>query len=263
MDSLPHSRMSTSIMDLEEGSKEEDNKEEGNKEEGKKEEGFFYHAHSLKQFAEAVSNRNKQREVRFTIARSIRGIIASSPMNVLLLCVPLAWFSHFHPVWGHTVTYSLCFTSIIPLERMFDWGGEQMAYYLGEELGDLLIITLNNAVEATLAFILLAHCELRLLQSTIVGVIILHLLLVPGMSFLAGGMQSWQQGLMEHTTELNHSLLMLGVLSIMLPTALFAALDRGAVDSGSQQFSPALVNDRTRGQILIMSRGLSILLIIM
>ena len=38
----------------------------------------------------------------------------------------------------------VCFVAIIPLERMFDYGGEQMAHYLGKELGDLLIITLNK-----------------------------------------------------------------------------------------------------------------------
>lgn len=54
---------------------------------------------------------------------------------------------------------SVCFLSIIPLEKLFDWCGEQMALYLGSTLGDLLIITLNNAVEATLAIILLLKCE--------------------------------------------------------------------------------------------------------
>jgi Ca2+:H+ antiporter len=34
-----------------------------------------------------------------------------------------------------------------------------MTLYLGLTLGDLLAITLNNAVEATLAIILLAQCE--------------------------------------------------------------------------------------------------------
>lgn len=38
----------------------------------------------------------------------------------------------------------VCFIAIIPLEKMFDWGGEQMALYLGKDLGDLLIITLNK-----------------------------------------------------------------------------------------------------------------------
>ena len=30
------------------------------------------------------------------------------------------------------------------MEGMLDWGGEQMSLYLGKELGDLLIITLNK-----------------------------------------------------------------------------------------------------------------------
>ena len=32
------------------------------------------------------------------------------------------------------------------MEQMFDWGGEQMALYLGKEMGDLLIVTLNKWV---------------------------------------------------------------------------------------------------------------------
>ena len=62
------------------------------------------------------------------------------------------------------------------MESMLDWGGEQMSLYLGKELGDLLIITLNkcvstscfectspnnicSAVEATLAVILVFDCK--------------------------------------------------------------------------------------------------------
>lgn len=46
-------------------------------------------------------------------------------------------------------------------------------------LGIELTPSLCSVVEATLAIILLKKCELRLLQSTVVGVVILHLLLVP------------------------------------------------------------------------------------
>lgn len=42
------------------------------------------------------------------------------------------------------------------------------------------------------------------------GVVILHLLLVPGTAFLAGGAQIWEQNLHPHTTQLNHSLLTIG-----------------------------------------------------
>ena len=32
------------------------------------------------------------------------------------------------------------------MESIFDWGGEQMALYLGEAVGELLVITLNKCV---------------------------------------------------------------------------------------------------------------------
>ena len=38
----------------------------------------------------------------------------------------------------------VCFISMIPLERIFDWGGEQMALYLDKDVGELIIITLDK-----------------------------------------------------------------------------------------------------------------------
>ena len=46
-----------------------------------------------------------------------------------------------------------------------------------------------------------------------VGVVILHLLLVPGVSFLAGGARVLEQELHSHHTQLNHSLLTIGLVS--------------------------------------------------
>ena len=85
----------------------------------------------------------------------------------MLPFIPFAWASHFmneDEKWPHRVTFAreclcyllgpqtdntthtVCFVSIIPLENLFDWGGEQMVLYLGTQLGDLLAITLNKYV---------------------------------------------------------------------------------------------------------------------
>lgn len=37
----------------------------------------------------------------------------------------------------------------MPLEQLFDWGGEQMSLFLGKDLGDLLMISLNKFVNVT------------------------------------------------------------------------------------------------------------------
>ncbi|KAI0699515.1 hypothetical protein C8T65DRAFT_742493 [Cerioporus squamosus] len=136
-----------------------------------------------------------------------------------------------------------------------------MLLYLGTAFGDLLMVTLHNVV----AIVLLMRCELRLLQSVVVGVIVIHLLLIPGTAFLTGGSDIRHQTLHPHQANLNHSLLLIGVLAILLPTALFSALDQGA-DTGAkegatQTTASELVSDTTTA-ILQISRGIAIILLV-
>ncbi|PBK82190.1 hypothetical protein ARMGADRAFT_946945 [Armillaria gallica] len=200
------------------------------------------------------------------VVESFRAIALSSWLNVFIVFIPLAWVAHFRHtqdgresgdaqhVWSYGVTFAFCFLAIVPLERLFEYGGEQMSFYCGSDLGDLIIISLNNTVEATLAIILMTKCELKLLQSTIIGVVVLHLLLIPGTSFIAGGARILEQELHPHPTQLNLTLLAIGVLSLLLPTAFFASIQ--GVDS------TGVVNDETRRSFLQMSRGLAIILLL-
>jgi Ca2+:H+ antiporter len=198
---------------------------------------------------------------------SLKAIMYSSWLNLLLLFIPIAWVAHFsnannkedpEKTFKYSGTFVLCFLSIIPLEKLFDYGGEQMTFYLGADLGDLLVVTLNNAVEATLAIILLKKCELKLLQSTIIGVVILHLLLIPGVAFVTGGARVLEQDLHPHLTQLNHTLLTIGVMTLLLPAAFFAALD---TTSTAAEAGEAFINDTHRHEFLQMSRGLAVILL--
>jgi len=201
------------------------------------------------------------------VLESLRAIVTSSWLNILVILIPFAWASHFSEKnedlkkrWGSVTTFSLCFLSILPLARFLEFGGEQLAFYLGKDLGDLVRVTLSNAVEATLAIILLVKCDLTLLKSTIIGVIILHLLLVPGIAFIFGGARIIQQDLHPHITQLNQSLLTVGVLAILMPTAFFSALNTQFAPSEAEKTSA--VTDRVRGEILRFSRGMAILLLV-
>jgi len=201
------------------------------------------------------------------LVESLRAIATCSWLNVLVILIPFAWVSHFSEKhedpskrWGSSTTFFLCFFSILPLAGFLEFGGEQLAFYLGKDLGDLVRVTLGNAVEATLAIILLVNCELTLLKSTIIGVITLHLLLVPGIAFIGGGARIVEQDLHPHITQLNQYLLTVGVLAILLPTAFFAALSTQFSPTGVDKLSP--VTDLVRGEILRFSRGLAVLLLI-
>ncbi|KAJ7162544.1 hypothetical protein C8R43DRAFT_990566 [Mycena crocata] len=202
------------------------------------------------------------------LVESLKAIVFSSWLNILLVFIPIAWVAHFgnandeppQKTWAFSATFVLCFLAIIPLEKLFEYGGEQMAFYLGADLGDLLVVTLNNAVEATLAIVLLTKCELKLLQSTIIGVILLHLLLIPGIGFVTGGARVMEQSLHPHLVQLNHTLLTVGVMTLLLPAAFFAALDHGSLTPPNAE-AQELVNDTTRGIFLQMSRGLALILL--
>jgi len=59
---------------------------------------------------------------------------------------------------------SVSFMTIISLEKLFDWGGEQLAMYCGPDLGDLIIVTLNKYVRlisASLDYLLIVICDLQ------------------------------------------------------------------------------------------------------
>ncbi|KAG9120616.1 hypothetical protein FRC07_003825 [Ceratobasidium sp. 392] len=149
-------------------------------------------------------------------------IATSSWLNILLVNVPLAWTAALMEL-NPLLVFGLCFLAIVPLEKLSEFAGNQFALYCGETLGDFVKITLANVVEVNLAIFLLFECELRLVQSTVIGVILLHALLVPGVSFLSGGARVLEQKLKPVHTQLNASLLFLGVVTLLVPVAFFSA----------------------------------------
>ncbi|KAH9051585.1 hypothetical protein EDB83DRAFT_2316721 [Lactarius deliciosus] len=186
---------------------------------------------------------------------SARAIFFVSWINLWLIFIPFAWASHFSG-WGHGTTFALCFLAIVPLEKLFDWGGEQMAMYLGKDLGDLVVVTLNNAVEATLAIILLFRCELKLLQSTIAvphieliypGVVLLHLLLIPGVAFFTGGARIWEQAAAPSPVSVESH-------------APYGRLPDTNNNNGSE--NATAITDKVRDDFLRISRGFAVILLV-
>ena len=55
-------------------------------------------------------------------------------------------------------------------------------------------------------------------MQSIPGVVLLHLLLVPGTAFLVGGARVWEQKLHPHRSQLNLSLLTVGSVTLFSPS---------------------------------------------
>ena len=108
-----------------------------------------------------LSSSCESRSPAFGVGRGVLKVgLRLLGLNVLLLIIPIAWVSHWMH-WGPKTTficefpcfiaslacperYQVNFFAIMPLDGLLDWGGEQMAMYLGKNIGDLLIITLHK-----------------------------------------------------------------------------------------------------------------------
>jgi Ca2+:H+ antiporter len=184
-------------------------------------------------------------------------------LNYLFVFVPATWaVAATQQDWY--IVLPISFIAIIPLTKFLEYAGEQLALYCGVTLGDLIIVTCCNVVEVVLAIDLLRRCDLRLLQATIIGVTLLHLLLIPGSAFMTGGARVMELTLDKTRTNLNHTLLSIGVLTLLLPAAFFAALDRGALPAAPGSATSITINpvtDAIRVSMVSISRGLAIILL--
>jgi len=118
---------------------------------------------------------------------SFKNALLYSPLNVLLLFIPVSWALH----WTHqsdTAIFVVSALAIVPLAALLGLGTEQIALRTSQAVGGLLNATLGNVVELIIAGIALGKCDLDLVQSSLLGGLLSNLLLVLGMAFI--GMSS-------------------------------------------------------------------------
>ncbi|KAF9453413.1 hypothetical protein P691DRAFT_658565 [Macrolepiota fuliginosa MF-IS2] len=167
----------------------------------------------------------------------------------MLVFIPISWILQWalppeNPSKNILVFVS-SFFAIIPLAKLLGFATEELAQRVGSTLAGLLNATLGNAYVLIIVIIALAKCELRIVQSSMVGSIISNLLLVLGMYFFVGGFKYPEQGFGIGISQLNSSLLTLSVIAVLLPAAF-----QYSADTSTQQDSPT----EARG-ILAASHG--------
>ncbi|GAW04908.1 sodium calcium [Lentinula edodes] len=87
------------------------------------------------------------------VLESLKAIATSSWLNLFYIFIPISWAFHFtnhqnaeepEEIWPFTVTFTMSLIALVPLERSLEYGGDQISLYCGKEIGDLIIVTLNN-----------------------------------------------------------------------------------------------------------------------
>ena len=169
----------------------------------------------------------------------------------LLVFSPLSLAAH-RLGWGETRVFILAGLAIVPLAAFMGTATEEIAVVAGPNLGGLLNATFGNATELILAYIALKEGLIDVVKATITGSIIGNLLLVMGFATLLGGLRFKEQSFQPVAARLNASAMNLGVVAILLPTAL-QYTSSGVSESVLQNLSVAVAI------VLIAVYGLTLL----
>jgi Ca2+:H+ antiporter len=144
---------------------------------------------------------------------------AVKPLQVLLVFVPIALaleFGHADPLFVF-ITSAL---AIIPLAGLMGEATEHLASRVGAGLGGILNASFGNAAELIIAVMALQEGLHNVVKASITGSIIGNILLVLGLSMVAGGLRYKRQRFNLTAAGMGASLLLLSAVGLVVP-ALF------------------------------------------
>ena len=111
--------------------------------------------------------------------------------------------------------------AILPLAGLIGRATEQLALHTGPRIGGLVNATFGNVTELIIAFFLILEDETEIVKASLTGSILGNLLLVLGLSFLAGGLKHEEQRYNARSASIHATSLVLAVTALLMP-ALFA-----------------------------------------
>jgi len=138
---------------------------------------------------------------------------------VLLPAVPAAIVLNYMHASPILVFVAACL-GVLPLAGFMGEATEQIASRSGPTLGGLLNATFGNAAELIIAIVALQAGLVDLVKASITGSILGNLLLILGLSIVAGGVNKQELKFNRTNAGMSAGMLMLAIVSLVLP-ALF------------------------------------------
>jgi Ca2+:H+ antiporter len=179
-------------------------------------------------------------------------------LDWLLIFVPIAFAVRYVPsLHNETALFVFAALAIIPIAGWMGHATEQLAHRMGEGIGGLLNASFGNAAELIIALMALRAGEIEVVKASITGSIIGNLLLVLGVSIVAGGFKYKKQTFNRTAARASCTALMLAAFALVIPTVFhFAAARSGGWTPLAEQrlsLAIALVLLATYGAMLVFS----------
>jgi len=154
-------------------------------------------------------------------------------LNLLLLAAPVAVVLELTHASSIAV-FIVAALAIVPLAGVLGEGTGTLSAYCGPAAGGLLNATLGNATELIIAIFALRAGHINVVKASLSGSIMGNLLLVLGLSLIAGGARRDFQRFSRATTSTNSTMLMIAVAALVMP-AIFNLTIYGNLEHHSSQ----------------------------
>ncbi|HEX8183787.1 MAG TPA: hypothetical protein VF747_03525, partial [Blastocatellia bacterium] len=164
---------------------------------------------------------------------SLKDILIEHGLDVLLVFIPIAavlHYTHSSPLW----TFLASGLAIIPLAGWMGRATESLAESLGAGIGGLLNATFGNAAEMIIAFQGLRAGLTEVVKASLTGSILGNILLVFGLSALAGGLKQKNQEFNRTAASMSATLMGLSAIGLLIP-AVFHWVTRGQPQVGQAE----------------------------
>lgn len=147
------------------------------------------------------------------------GSFLKPSLDWLLIFVPIAIALRFIPALENPTALFICSClAIIPLAGWMGKATEHLAEHLGQGIGGLLNATFGNAAELIIALFALHKGLEGVVKASITGSIIGNMLLVLGLSLVAGGAKFKTQKFDRTAASTSATALTLAAIALLIPT---------------------------------------------
>jgi Ca2+:H+ antiporter len=138
---------------------------------------------------------------------------------ILLFAVPIAIIlNSFHS--DKFIVFIVAGIALIPLAKLIGDSTEHLGSHYGATLGSLLNVTFGNAAEIIISISAINANLFTFVKASITGSILGNILLIFGLSIIAGGIKHKEQRFNKENTAIQSSMLFLAIIVLAVPTIL-------------------------------------------
>jgi len=124
----------------------------------------------------------------------------------------------------HIIIFIIAVIALIPLAKLIGDSTEHLSTHYGSTLGSLLNVTFGNAAEIIIAVVAINAGLIELVKASITGAILGNIMLIFGLSMIAGGIRKKEQLFSRENAGLQSTMIFLAIIGLAIPTVLSSTI---------------------------------------